>query len=403
MLHFVLAPLLLLASVSLAGGQAQTSTLVGQSYAPEWQPGLDLAYLRPKEASRDFQRPACELPAGSGKFTGICTEEITDAPKLISFCSDLVRYRACVPAHQVMWPEWNATAKDLLLKAMFKDMVEARVARERNVTPDMYVPIHYLSNPNCVNSLKNALCWYNFPKCDDTNRSLSLCKSTCNEYYTNCKYKSLEGCDASSIDQKGLFQAGVEPGPDQQLAEAETAVCQRTPTDAEIGITVEEAETPWYKSWYGIIGMSLAGLIVIILLGYILIPPVLMSYLKVQSVRLSWFPYRFWMGIPLLRGRKVLCCMVFVFFALFAAGVYQTISKGFTRWDAWKDDRAEGEYQFQPPQFIWGTQATKPLTNQQLRQLKNSCSCTGGANRGLPSIFAVAVAVCWQWLWFRGL
>lgn len=386
---------------------ASKPQLVGQPHAQEWEPAMDIDFLRPTVASRDYQRPACELPAGSGKFTGVCTEEIQDAPKLMTFCSDLVRYRACVPAHQVLWPNWNATAKDKLLKKLFKDMVELRIAREQNVTPDMYVPIHYMSNPNCVHALRNTLCWYNFPKCNDLNVSLPLCSSSCNEYYGNCKYKTTAADGSFGMCQPGpnsdgLFRSGVKPGPDQQFAAdrlnkgADT--CQRAPTEAEIGITAEEVDPVWYTTWWGISLLIISGLVVVGLLSYILIPPVLMSFLIVTAIKLSWLPYRVWMGLPTLRGNKVLLSLAVVFVALLAVGTYQMLSSGFSRWDQYKDANADVAYQFKPPQFIWGQQATKPLTNQQLRQLKDSCSCTGGTDRGLPSILVLVVAACWACL-----
>jgi hypothetical protein len=301
-----------------------------------------------------------------------------------------------------MWPEWNATAKDALLTGMFKDMVEKRIAREMNITPDMYVPIHYMSNPACVNALRNALCWYNFPKCDDLNRSLPLCESTCEEYYSNCKFKSLAVCEPSSYNSEGLFKSGVTPGPDQVLAkdreDEEKDTCKIVPTDKEIGITPEEKETPWYLTWYGLGGLIIIGMIVVFVLGYLLIPPVLMEYLLNATNRLLHAPLKFWMALPLFKGNKVLGCGAFVFVILVVVGMVQTVTGGFKRWDDYKETEEIAEYQFTPPPFIWGMQAITPLTNQQLRQLKNSCSCTGGAPRGLPSLATLIAALCWQWL-----
>lgn len=404
-----------------AAAQGQpTSQLVGQAHAQEWEPALDLSHLRPSKASRDFRRPSCELPAGSGKFTGVCTEEISEAPKMLSFCADLVRYRACVPAHQVMWPNWNATAKDMLLKKLFKDMVELRIDRERNVTPDLYVPIHFMSNPDCVNALRNALCWHNFPKCNDVNRSLPLCSSSCNEYYSNCKYQlpgaifpackdavrtsgeAATGSETDSYPPRGLFQSDVRPGPDQVLAEdrpnGAADTCSRQPTDAEIGITAEEAETKWYTTWWGIILLSLAGLVVLAILAYILIPPVLMEYLLQAGARGLRFPLRLWKSLPQIRGRKVLVVLAIVFLGLVGAGMYQIQKGGFRRWDKYQDTKSDVEYQFKAPMMIWGTQATKPLTNQQLSQLKESCTCTGNAyssHRGLTGLLGIVVAIGW--------
>jgi len=308
-----------------------------------------------------------------------------------------------------MWPNWNATAKDLLIKRLFKDMVELRIERERNITPELYVPIHYMSNPDCVNALRNALCWYNFPKCNDENRSLPLCKSTCNEYYKACKFKPSEAglfpfCEKSSIEKLGLFNSGIEPGPDQTLAEDKKDThgqrentCERQPTDSEIGITAEVAATVWYKTWWGILSLTVGGLVAVALFAFLLIPPVLMEYLVTSFKRLLKMPYKAWMFLPQLKGKKVLIIQIVVFLALMIVGIYNTITGGFSRWNKFKDDHKEAEYQFKPPTYIWGTQAIKPLTNQQLRQMQESCACTGDAFRDAPCFLSLLAAIAWAW------
>jgi hypothetical protein len=301
-----------------------------------------------------------------------------------------------------MWPNWNATSKDILLKGMFKEMVELRLAREMNVTPDLYVPIHYMSNPNCINSLRNALCWYNFPKCDDQNRSLPLCESTCNEYYSNCKYKTADDgsftfCGRSAVKAKGLFDSGVAPGPDQVLAEdrpQNTGWCKRVPMDEEIGITVEQEPTPWYKAWWGISLMAIGGMLLLGFLFYALIPRVLRDYLKKTFWRFLRMPYSIWSNLPTMAGKMVFSGLAVVFVAAFAVGAYRIMASGMDRLK--QEKAADSQMQFVPPRYIWGTQATKPLTNTQLRQLKNSCTCTGSANRGLPAALTCAFVLVYS-------
>lgn len=203
------------------------------------------------------------------------------------------------------------------------------------------------------------------------------------------------GCSAGEVSSSGLFSSGVRPGPDQTLVEDRENpedTCQRYPSDAEIGITAEEADVAWYTTWWGQMGIAIAGLALTLFLAWALIPPVLMQYLIKSAKRLGLAPFKFWLGLPLLRGRKVLAGAAFVFVALCAVGVYQTMQSGFGRWDKWQESSDLEAFQFKPAQYIWGTQATKPLTNQQLKQLKMSCSCTGGSHRGLPGALSLIVA-----------
>jgi len=305
-----------------------------------------------------------------------------------------------------MWPNWNASAKDTLLKQLYKDMVEFRIEREMNVTPDMYVPIHYMSNPQCVASLRNALCWYNFPKCNDANRSLPMCDSTCQEYYKNCKYPGAIGafgaCSDGAIDSKGLFDSGVKPGPDQKLAadrpKGKSAgepnaeeTCQRRPTDDEIGIIRYPPAPLWYTTWWGIVILSIIGILVVLVLSFLLIPPVLMDYLIATGIRFAKAPYRAFMRLPQMRGLRVLQLLAFLFLLLLGSGVFM-MQGGFSRWDAFKDTSSDTIFQFTPVQFIWGQQVMTPLSNEQLKQLQMSCTCTGGARRGVPDVMPWLVA-----------
>lgn len=165
-----------------------------------------------------------------------------------------------------------------------------------------------------------------------------------------------------------------------------------------MGITAEEVIPAWYTTWWGIILLSLAGLVVTAFLSWGLIPPVLMSYLIKTAKRVAWSPIKFWLNLPHLRGRKVLAAMVVTFATLVGVGIYQMWQRGFARWDKWEDPTDFETFQFKPAQIIWGTQASKRLTNQQLRQLKHSCTCTGAAYRGLPGIVALTAATALSWL-----
>jgi len=223
-----LLPDLLWSLASLGVTLSQAAVQGQQNYV------LNLVGLRSSPISQDTDRPSCYLPAGSGRATGYCAE-VQEVQEQIEFCRDVVQYRACIPARMPLWSSWNATKKDLLLKGLFKDMVEARIAREMNITPDEYVPVHFLANPDCVAALKNVLCWFNFPKCNDANASLHVCRSSCEQYYTKCKYDSdgknglHAACQSETVNNRGIFDSGTS-GREMRLADG-NQVCPSTATE----------------------------------------------------------------------------------------------------------------------------------------------------------------------------
>ncbi len=50
--------------------------------------------------------------------------------------------------------------------------------------------VRFTGNPDCAAAYRNFLCYMNFPRCDDTGRSLALCRSVCENLVTACKYGS---------------------------------------------------------------------------------------------------------------------------------------------------------------------------------------------------------------------
>ncbi|KAF4757899.1 hypothetical protein FOZ63_014388, partial [Perkinsus olseni] len=70
----------------------------------------------PVERSIDAEFPLCDLPVGSGMFTGVCVPPSYYKHR-ISFCTDYVFYQACIPPQQPLWPKWDVTAKDAALRS----------------------------------------------------------------------------------------------------------------------------------------------------------------------------------------------------------------------------------------------------------------------------------------------
>lgn len=361
---------------------------------------LDIDDLRPKVWSKDFRRPSCELPSGSGKATGVCTPSVQDSQTMLTFCGDVTRYRACVPAEHKRWPSWNGSAKDKLLSKLFKEMVEARMAQEMNVTPDVSVEVRYLTNPGCVTALKNVLCWYNFPKCDDDNRSLPLCQSSCEQYYSNCRYESggdglFEFCRNKTVASNGLFESH-SPGSDQTLAE-DNLVCRRQPSHEAMGYKQPEESPAWYTTWWGSSLIALGILILVNLVLYTILPlPLRRSWIGAAK-RILYMPFRLLSDMPSTPGKYVVWMFVLVVGTLLGVGIWRQINKGI---DTFPKRKASWREDFRPKPSTWGFQAALDLTNPQLEQLQKSCSCTGAAHRvhmssGTAAAVIIAPIVAW--------
>lgn len=354
---------------------------------------VDLAALRPSHWSEDYARPSCELPANSGHRTGVCASDAEEFRDELKFCRDVVRYRACVPARQPLWAAWNAAAKDALLAQLYKDMVEARIAKEVNVTPDLYVEIHYMSNPDCVASLRNVLCWHNFPKCDDANQSLPLCRSSCEQYYSNCRYEEnlLDACSPEAVKKDGLFKS-QSPGPDQAIAE-NVVTCSRL-AGYLYGDENDPEPTKWYLTYWGVLLLIVGALLVTWIVYYMLVPEELQAYVTTLFKYMLARPLRAWQDVPTASGKTIVIILLLVFFTLTVVGIIRLIMPGWSRFAERVTGNEIGD-PYKPPVAKWEAEAKGSLTPNQLRQLDQGCSCTGGTVRAglvaLPLAFVLLV------------
>ncbi len=48
--------------------------------------------------------------------------------------------------------------------------------------------VHFLKNDQCQEAYKAYFCYLNFPRCDEAQNSLLLCKSTCESFFRACRY-----------------------------------------------------------------------------------------------------------------------------------------------------------------------------------------------------------------------
>lgn len=152
------------------------------------------------------------------------------------FCGPVLQdslrdYRPCVPATDTNWPQHNLAAKDRWIEANFNRIIESRKRREWNFLegiPDLYtfqneeygLDIRIYNEdeaeeeawgiPNdCEKAFKNYFCWINFPRCDDEDNSLMMCRSACENLFRSCGYdSSMSRCGSSQFFGAEMAQEG---------------------------------------------------------------------------------------------------------------------------------------------------------------------------------------------------
>eukprot|EP00929_Paragymnodinium_shiwhaense_P000862 TRINITY_DN101064_c0_g1_i1.p1 TRINITY_DN101064_c0_g1~~TRINITY_DN101064_c0_g1_i1.p1 ORF type:complete len:479 (+),score=74.51 TRINITY_DN101064_c0_g1_i1:86-1438(+) len=396
----------LIVSGATTGQQLAAQPWVGQT-APVEDPhaqGLaqDLAHLRPTVWSNDtgpFSPAVCELPAASGHLTGICQDDVEGLRDKLDFCKEAVRYRACVPAHQPLWEGWDAAKKDKLIAGIFKDLVEKRIAKEQEVSLSKYVPIHFLANPDCVAAFKNVLCWYNFPKCGDSNRSLPLCRESCDRYFQACLFEpsdaaagTFSACRANTVAENGIFGSN-QPGPDQVLAE-DTEVCPSTAAEAA-RIQIETPSPPWYTQWWGMAIIAVAGVFVLINIGNLLIAKGLRAWMLWAFIRVVTWPHRVWTRQPVTKGKTILRVLQGMLVLLLLYGLFLRFfpnsGGGLDRFKIKDANTTTTTTTFTPEMAMRKLSADIPLSPKQLKKLIAGCTCTGGASRCLDGADRFAV------------
>eukprot|EP00928_Gymnodinium_smaydae_P005863 TRINITY_DN1202_c1_g1_i3.p1 TRINITY_DN1202_c1_g1~~TRINITY_DN1202_c1_g1_i3.p1 ORF type:complete len:464 (+),score=87.23 TRINITY_DN1202_c1_g1_i3:81-1394(+) len=351
---------------------------------------IDLAFARPKEASRNvgLHGPAtCELPANSGIRNGICHNDVEGLRSQLTFCKEAVRYRACVPAHQPLWEDWNASTKDALVAKQFREIVDRRLAMEANNTPNVYVDIHLLANADCIAAFKNVLCWMTFPKCNDQNVSAPLCRKSCERYYDACLYQRntdgvFEQCKEANLKYHGLFGMG-KGGPEQTLGE-DNVTCKST--EAEVAaIPLPPPPPDWYTTWWGISLLVALGLGVAYFVGKLLVPIGIKDYLAWKSQRIISLPYRIYQRLCWIPGQFIVWMLVLTFLGLFGYGIYRRVvpsaEGAFERFEDVRERVPEPPQPFAPPASVFEVDTKQALSNQARREVIGRCSCTGAAVR----------------------
>jgi hypothetical protein len=67
--------------------------------------------------------------------------------------------------------------------------------------------VHFLKNTACQEAYKSYFCYLNFPRCDEAQNSLLLCRSACNNFFQACRYPK---ADASGNMSLGMWRCGEE-------------------------------------------------------------------------------------------------------------------------------------------------------------------------------------------------
>jgi len=250
--------------------------------------------------------------------------------------------------------------------------------------------MHLLSNPECFTALKNALCWHNFPKCNDQNVSLPLCRESCNHFYQACDYGEdgvlHEACGAESVAENGLFDMGT-PGRDQSLAE-DNVTCESTALVAAAYDEEDATGSVWLLTPPG---LALIGLSVLVVFGaaYVLLVPYgLRVYVAWAFRQLVTTPVLWFRKLPPLKGTTCLVIFVSVWLVLIGVGVYWRSRAGMSLSDRFtldlnasaSDDEAST---FKPAPAAHKVSVGVELTKAQMKTLIGSCGCTGG---GMPRI-----------------
>jgi hypothetical protein len=131
-----------------------------------------------------------------GQDSGVCitaAEFATRAP----FCASVVTYPACVPQEFAWFPNSTVGSKDAWVAGVFASVRSRRMLIESGGMPadlqlweggDGLTVKRFTGNNDCQNAYLNFLCWMNFPRCDDQQRSMMLCRSVCVNFFRACKY-----------------------------------------------------------------------------------------------------------------------------------------------------------------------------------------------------------------------
>lgn len=112
-----------------------------------------------------------------------------------------VSYRACIPLASKLSLNHTVSQKDEWVKEFYDRITAERIAHEENSTLEdaeinelgesgspAFRFTEHRGSGDCLNAYKNMFCWINFPRCDEEDHTLMMCRSACENLHKSCGY-----------------------------------------------------------------------------------------------------------------------------------------------------------------------------------------------------------------------
>lgn len=113
-----------------------------------------------------------------------------------------VTYRACLPLKSALFPlSHTVRQKDKWVEEFYDRIVKERSELEQdgaledaeiNELGESGSPAYRFTDHkgrnDCKNAFKNFFCWMNFPRCDEEDHTLMMCRSACENLHKSCGY-----------------------------------------------------------------------------------------------------------------------------------------------------------------------------------------------------------------------
>lgn len=112
----------------------------------------------------------------------------------IDFCKEHLQENVCVPFTHPLWPDWDASSKDIEVQRSFAEFLEARIVDELD---SKSIPT-FTRSSDCIKAYKAVLCLLNFPDCNE-DETFTLCNSICEDYQSKCSLKK-SNCESFDTD-----------------------------------------------------------------------------------------------------------------------------------------------------------------------------------------------------------
>ena len=172
----------------------------------------------------------------AGVDSGEC-RDYEDTRDYMPYCGKFTRYRACVPKFDRIWPNHTLMTKDAWVEETVTKIVQERKEHERNedfrdedinewsgveeqefraegrpfnrfwnndkedpdgITYRLTQGQEGTDITDCEKSFREYMCYMNFPRCDDEDKTLIMCRSACENLMRACHYQEdMQRCGPS--------------------------------------------------------------------------------------------------------------------------------------------------------------------------------------------------------------